>query len=493
MHVPPVADRITPSRLSDLLISRSWSLASSDVVGTLLVYPPGSSTAVVELGSALVVAVASVVRGHRLEARWSAPVGAYRLILPDAVARWLFDPRFLWSLLSARYGSPRISPVARDEQPRRISAGEIISAVTDSRGGLRGWTVRIEGGVSFLVVAPELGRDLAAGLDRLRGLVETATGKPSTVKVREQEFSRLDVTARFLRIGTQPWTVYWPEGMYQRFLSWFAGTPAEATAVLMNAEFRAYGLVRLLLSLPRSAGELRARGALRTMSALLDAGGTAARVFAELAYTSGEAYRAMSAALPWLPETAREQLRRTLGRRRWEQVWDHAQRGISGGTAATPWGTLVEATEFLIGRLADRCRSPGRRPPEAALALVRRYYLEPRDDRLGRVWRRQIDAGELAAAVEEVLLSRLKQILPRLPRRVLLLAVAEESSEVQRKVSAVFSRSGRRMFHEDLLALERAIGRGELRDWHEILAARQRLVSVIKPRRNAPARGRGRG
>ncbi|MFO8043269.1 MAG: hypothetical protein R6U25_08715, partial [Alkalispirochaeta sp.] len=225
--------------------------------------------------------------------------------------------------------------------------------------------------------------------------------------------------------------------------------------------------------------------------------GAPRRSLADSAYRSGTAYQAAATLSGWLSPSQQEQLRRAFGTRRWEQIFDHGLRrstGVTaaGGTAAggavpgaagvvasrLPWNAVAAAAEALIADLAQRSQRAGQRPPASTVALVKKFYLEPRGSRLRTVWEDQIRRGVLAELLEEVFLSQLKRDLPRLPRETLVLSAVGEPSAVKERISAVFSRRGREIFAEDVAVVEAAVARGDFTDWDRILAARSTVWGV---------------
>jgi hypothetical protein len=457
--------------------------------------------------------VGQVIRAAGVEAQRDEDASRFTAILPTAAAEWIADRSVLWTFLAGGWGIPQ--GAGGVEPPRRVDSGEVLTIATD----IPTWIVRLEcdrfsgdAALSWLVVETVQGgeravshpsRLVAAGVQRLRDLLG-GNGRDATVTVRRQDPTAIPGGRGMMRLDSSAARVYWPRRSFRGVLTLLAGdtagSPLHALQNLLDFELTGYGMLRLLQTTPRTAEERRSRPALRTVQELIRAEGAAGRSLADTAYRSGTAYQAAATLSGWLSPSQQGQLRRAFGTRRWEQIFDHGLRrsiggagggataggvlsgaagGVAGGVASRfPWNAVAAAAEVLIADLAQRAQRPGQRPPAAAVTLVRKFYLEPRGNRLRSVWEDQIRRGVLAELLEEVFLSQLKRDLPRLPRETLVLSAVGEPPAVKDRISAVFSRRGRAMFAEDVAVIQAAVERGEFTDWDRILAARSTVWGV---------------
>ncbi|MCG8478881.1 MAG: hypothetical protein MI724_07285, partial [Spirochaetales bacterium] len=342
-------------------------------------------------------------------------------------------------------------------------------------------------------------RRLAGGLHMMRDVLRRAGLGEVQLKVRRQPPSSIGGGSAVLRMTSPAWHMFWPMGTVARLVETLLPRDVDgglrnrslgdrerlvalqraATLRLLDAEVTTNGLVRLLQSLPRTSAEKIGRYAVRTVIELSRAGGVATREFVESAYRSGAAYRDLAVIVRWLPETIRDRLALSLGRR-WEQLVEHGARRppppTDGSGRAYPWIAVPEACERLVSELAVRARRAGRGPSAATGNVVERFYTAPRGERLQAVWRRQLAAGDLGRALAEAMLSRLRRELPHLPRELLVLAAVAEHRDTKQRISAIFSRRGRALFLEDVAALEAAMERREFREWDRVLSARRELM-----------------
>ena len=84
----------------------------------------------------------------------------------------------------------------------------------------------------------------------------------------------------------------------------------------------------------------------------------------------------------------------------------------------------------------------------------------------------------MARALEEARLSLLRPLLRRLPRAILIQAGCGDTAEVKARISSTFSRAGRRIYLEDVSALEAQLKRRDGIGWDELLAARMSVRAV---------------
>ncbi|SIQ25935.1 hypothetical protein SAMN05920897_10630 [Alkalispirochaeta americana] len=424
--------------------------------------------------------------------------GAIRLVLPASFFAWAGDRAILWRSLAGVAGSGQV-------EVRSVGVQEITAALAGADlsrmkagGAATIWRCRM--GKADWIVAPcgdgseaSLGRGMVRVRDILRGL-----GVPGELDQTRLDFSRISpqalrLASRFVQISSPGWRVFWPQGALERFLGEllmpgdqgdsearpsFEALQRGAAVRICDRILRQGGLSRMVTAVPRTQTERQSRHALRTVEELLGSGGIAARTFAETAYRSGDHYRAMIQVVRGLPRSGREQLRGALGRRAWEQMVLRSSREEFG---QEPWDAFCRACGLLAGDLERRVYSPGRRPPPVVAALVQRFFVAPRQERLQSVWQKQIASGRLARALEEARLSWLRTALQQLPRAVLVQAGCGDSSRVQMRISAAFSRRGRKMYLEDVAVLQEHLRRnqGSLREappWEELLISRQAVL-----------------
>lgn len=248
---------------------------------------------------------------------------------------------------------------------------------------------------------------------------------------------------------------------------------------ILDAIVRRRGLPDLILSAPVNGTERRARFAIRTCVELARAGGIVTRTLADESYRNSAAYDRALAIVLGFGKDDLDVLRRAYGPSRWSQIERHAAYRRSG-SHYLPWNRFISACESLCSELADRSRRPGYAPPSPVVDLVNRYYRAPRGTILKQVWQRQIDGGALHAALDQARLSILRGYLRAIPRHVLLRAAIGETPFVRERLSSAFGRRGRRLFDEDLLALENKLHRKELDDWEALLAARATVYSAAR-------------
>ena len=436
-----------------------------------------------EAGFARLLGETAVGRGVEAEPFEESGTGhaAYRLIVPGDVLDWVADPLLLWRTLAGIYGTGQV-------ETSFVSSEELTGSLLSARESL--WHCRA-GDVGWIIA--ESGdsdeRHLQRGLQHLQELLRGIGLRDAEIRTERHPPSQAKPGARLLRLAGPEWVSYWPVPALNRFLARIVKTVSNAdgtdsrvmqrivAACICDRFVRADGIGAITTVAPRTPDERRHRYAVRTVGELIRTGGIVPRVFGETAYRSGEHYRALATVAAGLSQADRDRLRAALGRRRWQQLADHAEQGQG---ASLPWVAFSGACETLVRDLADRSRRPGAAPPSAVVDVVRRFYLEPRDARLREVWRSQIDGGGLARALEAALLSRLRPLLLRLPRETLVYAGCGESRDVQMRLSSAFSRQGRRMYLEDVAVLEARMERREQVEWDSLLAARLAVHAVAR-------------
>ncbi|MFW5696040.1 MAG: hypothetical protein ACOCYB_12790, partial [Alkalispirochaeta sp.] len=444
--------------------------------------------------------VAHIVRAGRVEAQRAADGTHLVVTLPPAAAEWIADRSVLWVFLAGGWGIPQ--GAGGVHPPQRVDSSEALSIAAETPT----WVVRVHTAgssgtvvLSWLVVesngtggSSQPSRIVAAGIQRMRDLL-SALGGEVTVSVRRQEPSAIPGGRSMMRLESSAARVYWPLRSFRGIISLLAGGDSQLHALqrLLDIELTGYGMLRLLQTVPRTPETRRSRPALRTVQELIRAGGGPQRSLADTSYRNGATYQAAAVLSAWLSPGQRDQLRRTFGHRRWEQISEHGLRRVpaapDGSAGVLPGNAVAAAADILVADLAQRSHQPGRRPPAATVEVVRRFYIEPRGSRLRAVWERQIRRGVLADLLEEVFLSQLKRDLPRVPRETLVLSAVGEPQAVRERIGAVFSRRGRALFTEDVAAAEASVARGDFTDWDRILAARNTLWGIYS--RSGPSHG----
>ena len=540
MRVSQLPPTLSPGRVYDLLLSGALvpGIAVDDdnrpqpqeLTIALCGSDDRAPVPVTSAGGGFARLVGQVIRAAGVEAQRDEEGSRFTAILSTAATEWIADRSVLWTFLAGGWGIPQ--GAGGVEPPRRVDSGEVLTIAVD----IPTWIVRLEcdrfsgdAALSWLVVetarggeraASQPSRLVAAGVQRIRDILG-GSGGDATVTVRRQDPTAIPGGRGMMRLDSSAARVYWPRRSFRGVLTLLAGdtagSPLHALQNLLDFELTGYGMLRLLQTTPRTAEERRSRPALRTVQELIRAEGAAGRSLADTAYRSGTAYQAAATLLGWLSPSQQGQLRRAFGTRRWEQIFDHGLRrsiggaggvaggalsgaagGVAGGVASRlPWNAVAAAAEVLIADLGQRAQRPGQRPPAATVAVVKKFYLEPRGNRLRSVWEDQIRRGVLADLLEEVFLSQLKRDLPRLPRNTLVLSAVGEPPAVKDRISAVFSRRGRAIFAEDVAVIQAAVERGEFTDWDRILAARSTVWGVYnrggRPERGGTRRAGGSG
>lgn len=513
-QLPPV---LLPGRVHDLLVTGELSVAVVPAAETPQIVltgrvPSEGAVLVGGAGTGLPRLIGEIARGLRLEALRGTDGEWLEMPIPTEVRRWLLEPAVLWSLLAL--AAPADSTSGSLSPPRRVDSGEVLR-YAGTGGEVRAWRAALalsgsrndNGGatVSLLVVAREAAdhppRSTVAGLHRLRDAVRRAGYPRADVQMRRQDVTAVPAGSAMMRLDGSLATVYWPRAAFRTVMKILGGEDlrtrdAQPVALLrlLDGELTDRGLLRTVELFPRSAVERRARHALRTVGQLIRADGVAKRSLIDTAYRSGTLYRDVAYVAQWVGAPERDALRMGFGTRRWEQITVHAARRPPdpgplastvpdrGGDARLPWVQLCHSAGRIAADLADRCLRAGQRPPAPTVDVVRRFYLDPRGERMRRVWRERVRDGALERALEGAFLSRLKKELPRLPRQVLIAAAAGTSPACKQRIGAAFSRRGRDILAEDVAAMERVIDQAGFADWDRLLAARTTLLRLYARR-----------
>jgi hypothetical protein len=188
----------------------------------------------------------------------------------------------------------------------------------------------------------------------------------------------------------------------------------------------------------------------------------------------------MAVIMAGLPSGGQKILQESLGRKRWQQLYDHSKTVFERTPRVAPWEQWVKAAEIIVQDLAARIERQVIAQSDPVAVVVRQLYVSPRSDRFQRVWQQQISHGALVRALQEARLSLLRRRLRSVPRMMLLLAACGEAPEVAQRISAIYSRRGRRMYSEDLQVLDNSIRRGEIPNWEQLLSARQTVLRIAQ-------------
>ena len=149
-----------------------------------------------------------------------------------------------------------------------------------------------------------------------------------------------------------------------------------------------------------------------------------------------------------------------------------------------------------MAALAARARSRGAALPAPLATLVETEYRAKRDRALYEAWNTQRRESGLLTLLESARLSRLRALARRVPRQVLIDASVGTEVAVKRSLSRLFSRRGRRIFVEDVAAVEAALQRGEYVDYERLTHAVATVARIaeraggVKPKQRAPESGR---
>lgn len=471
-------------------INSSWSIATarSDPPGAKRLVHLASGDGSVRASGLVGIGalVALYARGDQTTLHGTAS-GGFRLRLPKATVAALCDPMHLWRVLA---GVVDNRPLAVDQVDATALAGE--------RDGLA-WLTHEKSAAGLAVVAPNAGGDgdfarlglLLAG--RLRGGTDRLILAPATGATPR--------SGSLLRIRTTTHRVYWPRNTLAQVLRTVgavAARPREAYAlaalVISNLMIATGGVPAFLLSNPWTAAMRRARYGLRATLLALKAGGRVAGAMIDACYAKQELFDHLLLLLSAMPTAQREMLRPAFGPRRAEQLFARSDAQIVRG--GDPAERLVQAGEAIMTALAARTRRRGAALPAALGSLVETEYRAKRDPALREAWKKQRKELGLLELLESARLSHLRSLARRVPRQVLVDAAVGTDAAIKRSMSRLFSRRGRRMFMEDVAAVEGALQRGEYFDYERLTRAVAAVAQIaqraggVRPKRRAPESGR---
>lgn len=430
--------------------------------------------------------VALYARGDRIQARGAAG-GGVRLSLPKATVAALCDPIRLWRVLA---GVPDPTPVTVD----RVDA----AALRSERDGL----VRLthdRSATECALVAP--GTPADADFSRLglilAGRLHDGAERLSLVPVG----GAVPEAGPLLRIRTATHRVYWPRGALARVLRSVgadAGRARDAYAlaalVVANLAIATMGVAAFVRDNPWTPAMRRARYGLRATLLALEAGGRIASALVDACYADQALFNRLLLLLSALPSAQRGALRPAIGPRRAQQVFARSDAHLVRG--GDPAERLVQAGDAIMAALAARARRRGAALPAPLAALVEAEYRAKRDRALHEAWNEQRRECGLLPLLESARLSRLRALARRVPRQVLIDASVEADATVKRSLSRLFSRRGRRIFTEDVAAVEAALQRGEYVDYERLTHAVATVARIaeraggVKPKQRAPESGR---
>lgn len=394
------------------------------------------------------------------------------VVLPDDVFQWLGDPRVVWHGLSGA-GVGQVTDV------QEISSVEAAREIHGARNRL--WHCHVAS-TGWLILEAEPAerpsRELVRAVQRQRQTLQWLGVSPSQGRLRAVPESAVTPGVTLLRIASPARVVYIGKATVERLQ---AGRPMEGLALcVLHGMIRSSGLMAVMLAVPRTPRERQGRFALRAVRAMVRSGGVPARVCAETAYRSGELYHSMAVLLKGMAGDDRRSMRHVLGHRRWEQLEGHGNRIPPGSGTYRPWDAVASAALLVMDDLAARTAQRGMAPPEVAARMVRQLYLAPQSARLKEIWHTQLKSRELGELVENARLSHLRGYLRSLGRETVILAGCSEPPAVQQRLAAVYSRGGRRMYLEDVAAMEGKMARGEFDRWDHLLAARKAVASAAR-------------
>ncbi|MFP4210628.1 MAG: hypothetical protein ACLFR8_05250 [Alkalispirochaeta sp.] len=509
------ADQHDPFRsfLGDLLLLDSSATATVTGTDLALTYSDGISRWLTDPRIVYEFLVGGITGGpDSLGAPRRRPVEVARTttaeIRADAEAGRLWVCRIEWR-------EPAVVPRAADGDAGVDGEGGIRRRA-DGDGGIRrvGWLVRetLPGADG----APA--KSLARGLQRLKSGVEAMGLEGCRVGIARQRESSVDRAGALLRIGTDEWEAFWPVDGVHRLARALAapsindggrdeplraeqtptnpvggnngdggdadGVTATAALAILAAEIRANGVIALAYHVPRTPEERLSVHAIRTIAALIDAGGGVVERFVDSVYRSGRRFRAFTVLYRFSGTSWQRRFDRALGERRRAQlppgpipIRSEFAHPLAPGEV---WRTVASAVEELVGEYARNARRRGMALDARSMSILSRWYLHPRSDAMRRVWERSRKDTTVTDRLENGRLSILRDLARGIPRRVLVDAATGRDERTKRRLSIVFSRRGRRLFLEDVDAREAAIARNEVTDWEQILAAHRRLHALAQ-------------
>ncbi|MFW6228937.1 MAG: hypothetical protein ACOC2V_05700 [Alkalispirochaeta sp.] len=291
----------------------------------------------------------------------------------------------------------------------------------DGDGGIRrvGWLVRetLPGADG----APA--KSLARGLQRLKSGVEAMGLEGCRVGIARQRESSVDRAGALLRIGTDEWEAFWPVDGVHRLARALAapsindggrdeplraeqtptnpvggnngdggdadGVTATAALAILAAEIRANGVIALAYHVPRTPEERLSVHAIRTIAALIDAGGGVVERFVDSVYRSGRRFRAFTVLYRFSGTSWQRRFDRALGERRRAQlppgpipIRSEFAHPLAPGEV---WRTVASAVEELVGEYARNARRRGMALDARSMSILSKWYLHPRSDAMRRV------------------------------------------------------------------------------------------------------------
>ncbi len=395
----------------------------------------------------------------------------YPVLLPPPALEWIFDEQILPQALAG-------SAPGEAVEMSTVNSADVAREIAGARKRI--WHCRVPAAGWIILDREDAGerppQELVRCLQRQR-LALSALGIASEqMKARPVPDSAVTPGVQLVRLATGGRVIYWARDTFSRVIG--EAGPEHAAAGLLDGMLRRDGLSGVVSAMPRTGAEKRGRYAVRALREMIRQGGVAARVLVETAYRSGALYTAMARIVPGLSPVEQKTLRSALGRRRWEQLYDHGQSARGLPPRELPWDSFVQGCEEVMADLAGRTVRAGMAPPEAAARIVRQFYSDPRGARLRQVWQKQIQSQQLVKALTDARLSTLRAMLRTVPREVLLQAGCGEHRDAKMRLSSGVSRQGRRIYLEDVEALQGRIERGEFHQWDTLLSARMIVLAA---------------
>lgn len=434
-------------------------------------------------GGGLRSLLAHIVRTSSLEGQMKDD--GYIVALPEGAETWIRSHCFTTRLLAAAFDVDRPEVSVTDSFPETRRTAYLLQFEDSDRSPLLRMLVdesnARDGGSE--VPSPTLGRAIA----RQRDLLSLLVGTEVQLRSRTIDPSRLNWGRRLPTYTTRNHVVVvhppsldqFARRVSKRDVAFSKSVEQRIDLMILDAVLRRDGLSEVMLIAPADGAEGRARFAIRTCVNLFRAGGVVSRSLADETYRSAVAYNRFLSITFGFGARDLDALRRVFGRNRWSQIERHAAYRRES-TGRFPWTRFAAACESLCFELTDRSRRPGYAPPSPVVEIVNRLYRAPRGAILKQVWQQQIEKGELCRALEQARLSILRGYLRAIPRVILLRAACGDVSFVRERLSSAFGRRGRRLFDEDLLALQSRIDRKEFEDWESLLSARATVYSAAR-------------
>ena len=450
---------------------------------------------------------------YRAESGLGLP--AYIPELPESGVLRFSDPRLFPEFLAGRLGGnghtvdvlgPRRRPMEVSEvNAREISleaaAGQLWVCRAEWRTGDRGaaagspegqavrigWLVRererVGDGTSRKLERSgkpgKPGKDLVRSLYQFQTALQGLGFQECRVGITRQETSRIDESRTLVRLAGDAWEAFWPLQTVAKVRDAVSSPLRTAEATVLNLELEQRGLLSLVYRLPHTQEERNAGYAVRTIHALIRRGGRGLQSFVDSAYRSGDQFWAFSVVYHALGQVEQRRIDSFLGPRR-EQMVERDLSGPGLGRTMVPWQQAAVAAEMLIGEYARRTHRPGYAVDADSMKILDRYYIRPRGTALKSLWESKRRDGEVEELLEHGLLSLLRSYGRRLPRAVLVEGAAGSSERTKHRLSLIYSRAGRKIFLEDVEALEGAIRRNDEVQWERLLGAQQTLKGLAR-------------